>query len=258
MATSTEHQASLMSFIDEVETHTYSLDHRMTRNPFAIVGLKKTVKSFAPHDLVRLIHAAVEYENELGHWGMGSASQVHVLIEVLRESNPILAAETAGWAFRSTNNPYIPFGTAGRYRNVATSVDEYHKLVSASEHRQNQVEEKELIKKNERRAEADRRHQIRTQKQKENCDLRNLYLSSLKTESVTEMLTIIANDSERSPYFYPEKFIDDGRDILDELNIDLKQTLLKKLQYPPRGKWRQLAVRLRHDLSRGRTTLNRP
>ncbi len=192
--------------------------------------IEKLIKIFTRLDLI------TKYE-----FGSGSTSQIYILLEELEKRGSQLADELRIWAFHTTNNPYVPFGTRNQARSTAKSVSEYYRLqherqaeVTNHEHQQ-----KEQAKKNvEGRA---NRHKQRLEEHKnENEERRVLINGVIQLKDSIQRLIAILKDDKHPPYYYPEKFAEIDKNSLSGLPVEISEKLVQRLSRAPKGKWRDL------------------
>jgi hypothetical protein len=185
----------------------------------------------------------------------GSTEKVSVLLHELRQRDPDVAEELAAWAFHTTRNPYVPFGTQNVIRASASSIAEFRRRtherlmhVTADEDARGD----EAAKRKEERRLA---HEQRSEQHHEEIRQRAAELDALLSLSAAQRLRHIADDLSRSPYFYPEAWAVVSADEVAELGVDVVKRLQARLVRPPRGPWRDLArcLRIARDGAAGAT-----
>lgn len=84
------------------------------------------------------------------------------------------------------------------------------------------------------------KHIAFTAKQIESREERRLLLDSLAHMNPLQRLQVIVDDDKHRPFFYPEEFADLDLVELRDLSQAIREKLVVKLSYAPKGKWRNL------------------
>lgn len=204
-------------------------------------GIRARFPDLTVDQLAKLIKVFVRLELLDKGWSRGSTSEVYMLLRELSVRDPSLASELQIWAFHTTKNPYVPFGTRNRAREKAGSVAEYHRLIYE---RQAEVGKSEFL----RTELANSRKQGRAISHSARIDAHNIS-NQKRSEKINALACIadsvkrleeIARDSEHPPFYYPENFADIELSTLNTLNPVLRKALAEKLSCAPKGKWKTL------------------
>lgn len=133
-------------------------------------GIKARLCDLTTDKIVKLIKVFTRLDLLFSaEFGCGSTSQVHLLLAELGTRNPPLSDELRIWAFHTTKNPYVPFGTRNNEREVAQTVADYYRLRNERQFKVNEIEhlrsEQAKLRKKERAIEHNAR--IATRKMQE-------------------------------------------------------------------------------------------
>jgi hypothetical protein len=203
-------------------------------------NIRDLLPDLTTEEIVKLVKLFTRLEVCISDFCGGSTSQVHVLLHALSKRDRRLAEELRIWAFHTTKNPYVPFGTRGAMRGVARSVAEYYRL---THERREQVAEAERLRSERAKRRKEARaiaHAARTEAHKVATSGRDALVESLARIDPARRLETIARDREHPPYYYPEVFAEVDRTVLDALEPGFLVTLAERLSRAPRGKWRNL------------------
>jgi hypothetical protein len=203
--------------------------------------IRDLLPNLTADELAKLAKVFTRMETVASSFCGGSTSQVHILIDALDRRDPELAEELLAWAFHSTKNPYVPFGTRGVMRDVANSVSAYRRL-TRERNAQTAAAEQQRTEEAKRRKEAraaDHGARI-ADHDKDNAERQaRIELLSRITDPI-ERLEAVANDMETPPYIYPEEWADVVPADLGRLNPATLSALAERLTRTPKGRWRNL------------------
>ena len=189
----------------------------------------------------KLIRVFTRLEILAGGWGRGSTSQVPALLAELDRRDRALAYELRIWAFHTTNNPYIPFGSYGWARDRARSVAEYYRL---TRERQAEVAKAEHLRSDQalqRKRKRAIEHSDRIAAQlRAKISRDNLIDVLARIADPAKRLEAIASDCEHPPYYYPEEFAKVDSGVLSLLEQEVLSSLAGKLSRAPKGAWRKV------------------
>lgn len=194
--------------------------------------------------IAKLVKVFTRLELCVPNFCRGSTTQVHVLLHALDGRDPSLAEELRAWAFHTTKNPYVPFGTYGAMRRVAHSVADYYRLTHERRAKVAGDERLRSERAKERKAHRAISHVSRLKAHEMVVRKRAARVASIAHVDPTERLEAIARDDEHPPYYYPEEFANVDRKVLGSMDPVLLTKLASKLARAPRGKWRNLRRRL--------------
>ena len=178
--------------------------------------------------------------------GRGSATAVPNLLHELSRRDPELAQELRIWAFYTSTNPYIPFGSSRHESLHVESLAEHeqkqaqrwaeHHAVNQQRHeeRLRRVAERAQVHESERRAHAERNAQ------------RGELIAHLRELDDMERLARIAFISTHPVAAFPEAWA--LVPAAKQLPAETKQALCRRLQRAPKGPWRELLIALREEL----------
>lgn len=203
-------------------------------------SIRDRLVDLRPDEIAKLVKVFTRLELCIADFCRGSTTQVHVLLHALYGRDPSLAEEMRIWAFHTTKNPYVPFGTYRAMRGVARSVTDYYRL---THERRATVAEAERLRSEQAKHRKEERaiaHGARIEAHEKAIVSRNARVEALARIDPVRRLETIARDSEHPPYYYPEKFAQVDRRALSVLGPVLLATLAERLSRAPKGKWRNL------------------
>ena len=178
--------------------------------------------------------------------GRGSATSVPWLLRELSRRDPELARELTIWAFHTSANPYIPYGSSRHESLHVESLAEHeqkqaqrwaeHYAVNERRHgeRLRRVAERAQVHAAERRAHAEWNAQ--------RADL----LARLGELDDTERLAHLADISTHPMGAFPDTWA--VVSAAKQLPAETKLSLCRRLQRAPKGPWRELLIALREEL----------
>lgn len=169
---------------------------------------------------------------------LGSATPIPHMIQQLPSP---LRYEMEIWAFHTTNNGYIPFGTINRCRYEAESVSDYHRLLVERDERIETSKQEALKRRQKIKQERAALHEGRMKLQRARSKQRAELIERIASiEDSLERLRQIAEIVDFPPYAMPTSFADIGHSSIVQLGYPATYLLMKRLRNSPRGKWRQL------------------
>lgn len=197
----------------------------------------------------KFVKVCVLYELSLGGCGYGSGTRIHRLIEALKGKDQTLGQEIESWAFHITNNPYIPFGTVNRCRFDAISVDDYRRRIAERDERNRGIEKEKQDAAQQRRRERAVKHAARISlHQKSNAERKLIIQQLASIQDPLKRLRQISEEVSFPPYALPEHFAEVNEAHLALLEDATSRNLLKRLTTSPRGKWKDLHIKLIKEL----------
>lgn len=190
-----------------------------------------------------LLFTKLEDLEEPYRLGRGSATVVPNLLDELSRSDPELAQELRIWAFHTSTNSYIPFGSS---RHDSSHVE------SLAEH-----EQKEAQRWAEQYAVNKQRHEARLRRMAERAKLheserrvhasrnaeRQKLLAQLSELSELERLERIVLASAFPIAAFPAEWA--STSAAKELPALTRQALIRRLQRAPKGPWKKVLEALR-------------
>ena len=178
--------------------------------------------------------------------GRGSTTAVPGLLRELSRRDAQLAKELTIWAFHTSNNPYIPFGSSRHESLHVEALAEHerrdaqrwaeHYAVNEQRHQERlrRVAERAQVHETERRVHA-------------SCNAeRKELIAHLGELDDMERLARIAAINTHSVAAFPESWA--MVSAAKQLPSETKQALCRRLQRAPKGPWRELLIALREEL----------
>ena len=178
--------------------------------------------------------------------GRGSATAVPNLLHELSRRNPELAQELRIWAFHTSTNSYIPFGSSRHESLHVESLAEHeqkqaqrwaeHYAVNEQRHQERlrRVAERAQVHESERRLHAGRNAQ------------REELIAHLDELDDMERLARIAAINTHPVGAFPDEWASVA--AAKHLPAETKLSLCRRLQRAPKGPWRELLIALREEL----------
>ena len=172
--------------------------------------------------------------------GRGSTTAVPGLLRELSRRDVQLGKELTIWAFHTSTNPYIPFGSSRHESLHVESLAEHeqrqaqrwaeHYAVNEQRHQERlrRVAERAQVHESERRAHAERNAQ------------RGELIAHLRALDDMERLARIAFISTHPVAAFPEAWA--VVSAAKQLPAETKQALCRRLQRAPKGPWRELLI----------------
>lgn len=168
----------------------------------------------------------------------GSTTQVPQLLAALKPINAELSQELTVWAFHTSTNPYVPFGTSNSSRGTAHTVDEYQRLESERAARGDSLQNKAQAEARERRAMRESAHRRRVAGHEVENEKRTRHISELLKMSSVDRLMQLCATQDRPPGYFPVEVIE--LSAVELLSLEQRGALLVWLCRAPRGPWRRL------------------
>ena len=204
--------------------------------------------SLTTDEVARLVVIFTKLEDleEPHRVGRGSATVVPNLLHVLSGRDPELAQELRIWAFHTSTNSYIPFGSSRHEGLHVVSLAEHeqkqaqrwaeHYAVNEQRHQERlrRVAERAQVHESERRIHAGRNAQ------------REELIAHLDGLDDMERLARIAAINTYPVAAFPEAWA--MVSAAKQLPAETKQALCRRLQRAPKGPWRDLLIALREEL----------
>ena len=178
--------------------------------------------------------------------GRGSTTAVPGLLRELSRRDAQLGKELTIWAFHTSTNSYIPFGSSRHESSHVESLAEHeqkqaqrwaeHYAVNEQRHweRLRRVAERAQVHESERRVHASRNAQ------------REELIADLSQLDDIERLARIAAIHTHPVAAFPEAWA--MVSAAKQLSAETKQALCRRLQRAPKGPWRELLIALREEL----------
>lgn len=201
--------------------------------------IKSYFKVLAETEIAVLIKVLIEAENR-GLYDSGSTSQIYHMFRELRQRGYEETDSLEEWAFQNAKNCYVPFGSCGKFRDCAKSVEDYHRLASDWNDKIFQQKFAKQGKEEATRKTKAEQYDKQHKRQLEISKKRREIIETLVDLEPIQRMTVIASDSEHPPYFYPAEFACLSEDQVREIPYNIKKLLLKKLKTPPGGNWKKL------------------
>ena len=188
-------------------------------------------------DLVHLIKAYVFLGELAPHaFCAGSTTQVPQLLTVLGAINRELSRELTVWAFHTTSNPYVPFGTANSSRDVARTTKEYTRLEAGRTARRASLHERAQAEALARREARSLAHFERVSGHASANADRARCIALLLVQPAVDRLVYLCQNQDRPPGSFPHEVVDAA--AMGQLTADQQKSLLEWLRLAPRGPWR--------------------
>lgn len=168
----------------------------------------------------------------------GSTTQVPQLLAALKTFNAELSQELTVWAFHTSTNPYVPFGTSNSSRGAAHTVDEYQRLESERAARRSNLKDKAQAEAKERRAMRESAHRRRVVGHEIENEKRNRHINELLRMPAVDRLMQICAMQDHPPGYFPIEVIE--LSVVEQLSPEQRDALLVWLRRAPRGPWRRL------------------
>lgn len=195
------------------------------------------VEGLSEIDLVHLVKAYVFLE-ELAPRAFcaGSTTQVPQLLTVLGAINRELSRELAVWAFHTTSNSYVPFGTANSSRDVARTTEEYTRLEANRTARRENLHERAQAQALVRREARSSANFERVSGHASANAERARRVALLLAQPPVDRLVHLCRNQDLPPGFFPPEVVDAA--AIGQLTADEQKSLLEWLRHAPRGPWR--------------------
>ena len=211
-------------------------------------SIRQMTGELAADELAKLVVLFTRLEDlqEPYRIGRGSTTAVPGLLRELSRRDAQLAKELTIWAFHTSTNPYIPFGSSRHESSHVESLAENeqrqaqswaeHYAVNEQRHQERlrRVAERAQVHESERRLHAGRNAQ------------REELIAHLGELDGMERLARIAAMNARPVAAFPEAWA--LVPAAKQLPAETKQALCRRLQRAPKGPWRELLIALREEL----------
>ena len=190
-------------------------------------------------DLVHLVKAYVFLE-ELAPRAFcaGSTTQVPQLLTVLGAINRELSRELTVWAFHTTSNSYVPYGTVNSSRDVARTTEEYTRLEAGRTARRENLHERAQAEALARREARSLAHFERVSGHAIGNADRARRIALLLVQPPVDRLVHLCQNQDLSPGFFPPEVVVTA--AIGQLTADQQKSLLEWLRHAPRGPWRRV------------------
>jgi hypothetical protein len=196
-------------------------------------------------ELVHLIRVFIRLENATnieggmgGSFCGGSTTAVPRLLSELAFQNPSLSEEMIQWAFHTTKNPYVPFGTCNRYRYTAHSVSDYLKLNTARLVANYGADTRRSEKANQLAAKRAADHADCMRLQQERKQRRAEHLGRVARLDPTQRVADLLVRRDCAPDYYPREWANIA--AAKALSIEQQIDLVERLTHAKRGPWKVL------------------
>ena len=170
--------------------------------------------------------------------GRGSATAVPNLLHELSRRNPELAQELRIWAFHTSTNSYIPFGSSRHESLHVESLAEHEQKQAqrwAEHYAVNEQRHQERLQRVAERAQAhESERRVHTSRNAQREEL----IADLRQLDDIERLARIAFISTHPVAAFPEEWA--STSVAKKLPEVTKRALLRRLQRAPKGPWREL------------------
>ncbi len=196
----------------------------------------KMCSNFPSESIELLVRGLVRLENCFGTMQVGSASEVHRFISLLKSREYINYTFLIRWLKVNSVNPYVPYG-----RFSGLSDEEVSKKL---------LREKEEGKRrrNKKRVEGQIKMRSQIKRQQNESRIRLEMIDVLRCMRSVERLRYIAHDDSRSIYFYSVDLFMVSRLSLGSLEKSIKRKLIGKLDRAPNGAWKVVRKNLINSL----------
>lgn len=247
----------------DVETM-HTLERCLTVDRHAGSGeLQMLVAELTPHRLVKLADSLHERSNQLPTAALaalvklftqlesldaphqlrrGSVTPVPRLLRELESRDADLARELSIWAFHTSRNPYIPFGSDNAERETAASVIAYHRMRSEREKAVVAADKQQRMQRSQRLAERATTHTKARELHAQQNERRAELLVVLEKLAASERLARIAGATELPIAAFPASWA--SIPAAEHLAKDTRLELRRRLARAPKGPWQALAAAL--------------
>lgn len=195
--------------------------------------------------LVQLIKVFTRLENAMnvkggmaGSFCGGSTTAIPGLLRELALQNPSLAREMTHWAFHTTKNPYVPFGTYNHCREAARSVSDYLTLNTTRLATNDDADTKRSEKAKELAAKRAADHEDRMGLQHERKQSRSEHLSRVARLDPRQRIEDLLVRRDCAPDYYPREWA--NIDAAMGLSMAQQIELVGRLTHAQRGPWKML------------------
>ena len=196
-------------------------------------------------ELVHLIRVFIRLENATNSGGGmggsfcgGSTTAVPSLLRELALQNPSLSEEMIQWAFHTTKNPYVPFGTYNRCRYAAHSVSDYLKLNTARLAAKYDAHTRRSEKAMELAAKRAADHADCMRLQQERKQRRAEHLGRVARLDPIQRIEDLLVRRDCAPDYYPREWANIA--AAKALRIEQQIDLVERLTHAKRGPWKAL------------------
>ena len=185
---------------------------------------------------------------------VGSTAQIHKMLSHLRTKDTSAANELEIWAFHTSPNSYVPYGTSNVYRLQAHTASEYRDLIrKRDEVNQRMVDERTAAAKL-RREERARQHERRQVAHRDLNTERQQVIKAIEAiPDAVGRLDVIARHPNRNIRYFPAQFALISVDDLQRIEPAVCELLLMKIGSSKKGDWMRLRKLLKGEYSREET-----
>ena len=232
------------SIPDELFTSLRDLDHL---NRLHWSQWNAVTQNLVTADVVSLFRGMVIAEKHFGWLGGSVAGAIWIFQEISRRDTAT-ADSVCGWALDHTRNGYVPFGGSSY---GARTLAEYREL-SASRMLERQKRDSEVADEERKSKE---HHAIRSQQRRRAAELRKTplrksFIEALAPLPIRQQLQQLSCDQQFPVEWYPVKLAGAAtKQVILELEYDLRMALLEKLRGTRRGPWSAFKSRLLESLN---------
>ncbi len=168
----------------------------------------------------------------------GSTTQVPQLLSALEAINSELSRELTIWAFHTTSNPYVPFGTSNSSRGAAHTTVEYVRLEAERSALRSDLQDRAQAEAQVRRALRASAHSQRLIGHVSENEKRTRLINDLLEMPAVDRLVQICQMHDRPPGYFPLEVIE--LSAVEQLSPEQRGALFVWLRDAPRGPWRRL------------------
>lgn len=184
----------------------------------------------------------------------GSTAQIHKMLLRLRSKNPSAANELEIWAFHTSANSYVPYGTSNICRREAHTVAEYRDLVRNRDEKNQRLNDERTAAAKLRREERARQHDRRQVAHRDSNSERQQVIKAIGAiPDAVGRLDVIARHPNRNIRYFPAQFAQVSSDDIQRIEPTARELLLMKIGSSKKGDWGRLRKLLKDEYSRERT-----
>lgn len=185
---------------------------------------------------------------------LGSTAQIHKMLLRLRAKDPSAANELEIWAFHTSANSYVPYGTSNICRREAHTVAEYRDLIRNRDEKNQRLNNERSAAARLRREERARQHDRRQVAHRDSNAERQQVIKAIGAiPDAVGRLDVIARHQNRNIRYFPAQFALVSEDDIQRIEPAARKLLLMKIGSSKKGDWGRLRKLLKNEYSREKT-----
>ena len=184
---------------------------------------------------------------------VGSLAQIHKMLAHLRARDPSAANELEIWAFHTSPNNYVPYGTSNVYRLQAHTVLEYRELIRKRDEENQRMDDERTAAAKLRREERAHQNDLRLVAHQDSNSERQRVIKAIEAiPDALGRLDVIARHPNWNIRYFPAQFALISADDLQRIEPATRELLLIKIGSSKKGDWGRLRKLLKEECSEGK------